>query len=43
MTVENNLETALEDVTDNTEEIYAKLARPLQKLENMEYEYGDKK
>lgn len=29
--------TVLTDVTDNTEEIYAKLARPLQELENLEY------
>ncbi len=29
--------TILMDVTDNTEEIYAKLARPLQELENLEY------
>lgn len=43
MTDEINSETYVKDVTDDIEQIYAKLARPLQDLENMEYEYGDKK
>ena len=42
MTNEINSETYVKDVTDDIEQIYAKLARPLQDLENMEYEYGDK-
>lgn len=37
MTEENNSGIEVLDVTNNTEPIYAKLARPLQDLENMEY------
>lgn len=43
MTEETNSETYVRDVTDDIDKIYAKLARPLQDLENMEYKYGDKK
>lgn len=34
---ENNKGAIVSDVTNNTEKIYAKLAKPLQKLENLEY------
>lgn len=34
---EENGMTSIEDVTNETEKIYAKLAKPLQELENMEY------
>ena len=34
-------ETNIENVTNNTEKIYEKLARPLQDLENMEYGDGN--
>ena len=39
---EQNGRTKIIDVTDNRELIYAKLARPLQDLENMEYRNGEK-
>ena len=34
---EENGMTSIIDVTNETEKIYAKLAKPLQDLENMEY------
>lgn len=40
MTQETEGKSEVLDVTDNTEKIYEKLARPLQELENLEYRYG---
>lgn len=41
LTEEIEERTNIVDVTERRELIYAKLARPLQDLENMEYRYGD--
>lgn len=38
---DSNGNAIISDVTNNTEAIYAKLAQPLQKLENLEYENGN--
>lgn len=40
LTEDSDGRTAVMDVTDDKEHIYQKLARPLQKLQNMEYENG---
>ena len=41
LTDDNEGRTNIKDVTDQTELIYEKLARPLQDLENLEYSDGN--